>query len=69
VSWWDDITDAFTGGSRVTNYKEGPVSPLTKFDFRCSCGKKPVLSLQARNALFLEVQCECGKGQVVSVAD
>jgi hypothetical protein len=68
MSLWDQFTDAITGKTSTTNYKEGPVSPLTKFDFKCSCGRKPVLSLQARNALFLEVQCECGKGQVVSVA-
>jgi hypothetical protein len=63
---FDGITNLFKKGS---GYKEGITTQPKKFDLKCRCGRTFTLELQARNALFVTLQCPCGMGETVSVKD
>lgn len=54
--------------SSSPSFKAGPLKTPTKFDVRCSCGKKVAFSIPTGMAEpSVLIQCSCGKGEVLYV--
>ena len=62
------IFDGLFGTKSNKRFKCGPLSEPTKFRFKCSCGREVKLSIPCGyEEPFVEIECACGKGEVISV--